>query len=124
MYIPGRGWFAYNNCWVEKYGLLLQCTAVIQTTFLPEIQTVRSIAVSRNLFKERPNGGQGERSKYLTDLECELPDSFKIQGFAKNAIHFFAMEAPLDADAFILQLQNGTSDLRENVIRPGPPSTT
>ena len=121
MYIPGRGWCAYHKCWVENYGNLVHLTAPAQATFPPAIQKVRSIAVSRNLLNARTKGGQGARSKYITDLECELSDSFKIQGLAENAGHFFAREAPMGADPFLLRLQNATVDIRGNVIRPISP---
>ena len=124
VYIPGRGRFVYNNCGVEQYEDLLQFTSLILTTFRPAIQTVRSIAVSRNLFKARTKGARTQWGKYLTGLECELSGSFEFQGLSKNARHFSAWDAPLEAGPFLLQLQNATVGLRGNVIRPISPSTT
>ena len=59
--------------------------------------------------------------KYLADLECAISDSFGIQGLGGNARHFFAMESPLAANPFLMQLQNATVGIRGNVKRPITP---
>ena len=121
IYVAARGWFVYDGHWVEQADERIQLYQLLQTDFLDVITKVKNMASRMNLFKPLRCGKIHPRRKFLLDLESNLSNSRSLADIAYESRPYFLRTGPMDADPMLLQLKNGTVDLRTNSIRQSSP---
>ena len=121
IYVPVRGWFVYDTHWVEQGEEKIQLYQLLQTDFLDVVTRVKNIASRMNLFKPLRCGKVHPRRKYLVELESSLSNSRSLSDIAYESRPYFLRRGPMDEDPMLLQLKNGTLDLRTNSIRQSCP---
>ena len=121
IYVASRGWFVYDGHWAEQADERIQLYQLLQTYFPDVVTRVKNMASRMNLFKPLRCGKIRPRRKFLLDLESNLSNSRNLADIAYESMPYFLRTGPTDADPMLLQLEDGTVDIRTNSIRQSSP---
>ena len=121
IYVPHRGWFAYDVFWKEKGGGKLELTHILQTRFVGCISNCLSLATRQNIFKQTRRRTTHPRRKFPQDMEIALSNAKQLLEIIREARLYFIRREPMGSNPMLLQLANATLGIQNNTIRQRNP---